>query len=195
MSQPASPPIRRRILRWIFRITKHLLALFGLAMLTYYGCFHLSQMKNRSMRPTLQWSRETDGDRVLTERLTYRVRSPRRWELITYRIDDGQTAVRRVVGLPGEFVQIRKGGQVVIDGRDVDQPPGLAAIQYMPVCNVHGDRKVECGDGYFVLGDAKMDVNDSRFEPPVLPDALVGRPWLIVTPWSRIRWIDHEESP
>jgi len=195
MSQPDSVPIRRRVARWFFRMARHLLALFGLATLTYYGCFDLSQMNSRGMRPVLHGARGKGGDRVLTERVTYRVRSPRRWELITFQSDDERKTVRRVVGLPGETVQILKGGRVIIDGRRVDQPAGLAAIEYLPVCNVSGGKKVKCGDGYFVMGDDRMDIFDSRFLPPVPPDGLIGRPWMIVSPRSRIGWIDHHHSP
>ncbi len=58
------------------------------------------------------------GDRVLVEKLVYRMRSPRRWELVAFRRGGpaGTLAVKRVVGLPGEQVEIR-GGDVYIDGR------------------------------------------------------------------------------
>jgi signal peptidase I len=195
MSDPIPKPRWRRVLWWLYRQAKHLLALFGLGVIVWYGFFDLSHMTTRGMRPLLHATREGDGDHVLTERLTYRLRSPRRWELITYRQDDGRAAVRRVVGLPGETVQMLRGGKVVIDGRNVEKPSGLASIKYLPACNVFEEKKVACGDGYFVLGDESMDIFDSRFELPVTRNALIGRPWLIVAPRSRIGLISHKRVP
>jgi len=58
-----------------------------------------------------------DGDRVLIDRTAFCVRSPRRWEIAAFADprDAAQTIVKRVVGLPGETVQIRH-GDVYIDG-------------------------------------------------------------------------------
>ena len=81
------------------------------------------------------------ADLVLTERVSYRLRRPRRWELIAYRRSDGQVIIRRAVGLPGEAVQLTDKGRVLIDGRPVDRPPRLDSIQYLPVCNVQSGKK------------------------------------------------------
>ena len=58
-----------------------------------------------------------DGDRVLIDKAVFRVRPPRRWEVVAFADprNAAQTAVKRVVGLPGETVQIRH-GDVYIDG-------------------------------------------------------------------------------
>jgi len=58
------------------------------------------------------------GDRLLVDKLTYSLRPPRRWELAAFRHphEPGRILVKRVVGLPGESVQVRD-GEVYIDGR------------------------------------------------------------------------------
>jgi signal peptidase I len=187
MSETTTRPIRNFILQWLLRPARHLLALFGLVTLVYFTCFDLSAVSYFSTRQSRKGTfGAADGDYLLTERITCWCRSPRRWEPITCRRDNGQVAVRRVVGLPGETIGIRKSGQPVVDGQPVDRPPELASLDYLPVCNVHQGKEVACGDGYFVLGDDSMDVQDSRFEPPVPADALVGRPWLLFHRNSRI---------
>ena len=45
-------------------------------------------------------------------------------------------------------------------------------------------KTVECGDGYFVLGDYSLDWDDSRFNGPVPPGDVIGRPWVILAPAS-----------
>ena len=57
------------------------------------------------------------GDRLLIDRTAYELRKPRRWEPVVFRSpDDGQLTVKRVVGLPGETIELRD-GDVWIDGR------------------------------------------------------------------------------
>lgn len=63
---------------------------------------------------------ELPGDRVLIDRATFQLRQPRRWEVVAFRTPgrERDVATKRVVGLPGESVQIRN-GDVVIDGERV----------------------------------------------------------------------------
>ena len=67
---------------------------------------------------------DCEGDRVLVDRATLLLRAPRRWETVVFRDPRQATAwcVKRVVGLPGEAVEIR-GGEVVIDGRVAAKSP------------------------------------------------------------------------
>ena len=62
--------------------------------------------------------RTLSGDRVLIDRSAFQFRSPRRWEVVAFdRIEQGEgMAVKRVVGLPGEKVQVVD-GRIVIDGK------------------------------------------------------------------------------
>jgi signal peptidase I len=75
------------------------------------------------------------GDRVLLDRLAYRWRLPRRWDLVAFRAADADDyfEVKRVVGLPGETVSIRY-GDIYIDGRiqrkTLDQLRAMAILVY-----------------------------------------------------------------
>jgi signal peptidase I len=76
---------------------------------------------------------DASGDRVLIDRSAYLFRSPRRWEVIAFRPPNGETlAVKRVVGLPGETVEIRR-GDVYIDGRIARKPLALQRAMAIPV--------------------------------------------------------------
>jgi signal peptidase I len=175
----------RRWLRWTLRQLEHCLALIGLGTLVYCACFDASRVTSGSMKPTLRGENWATGDRVLTERVSYWFRSPRRWEVVTFRKDDGVEVMKRVIGLPGEQVQILRGGQVLVNGQPVERPAALDIPKYLPVSKVHNGKKVQCGKGYFVLGDDTFDSDDSRFNDPVPPDDLVGRAWLIFGPSGR----------
>jgi signal peptidase I len=173
---------RRRAIRWLLRQAERVLALIGLGTIIYFTCFNLSRVTSGSMAPTLRGNDRHTGDLVLTERISLRFRQPRRWEVIAFRRDDGLQVMKRVVGLPGERVQIRRGGHVVIDGEEVTPPPSLAFLRYIPYVLVIQDKSVDCGDGYFVLGDDSRDSDDSRYNGPVPPADVIGRAWLILAP-------------
>ncbi len=70
---------------------------------------------------------ESSGDRLLVQKYLYDLRSPRRWETAVFQnpADPRQAYVKRVVGLPGETVEIRD-GDVYIDGQ-IAQDAGAAA--------------------------------------------------------------------
>ncbi|MEQ8667797.1 MAG: signal peptidase I [Pirellulales bacterium] len=175
-----------RWFRWSIRHVERCFALIGVMCVVYMAGFHYSCVVSSSMRPTLQGSNASDGDRVITEKFSYYFREPRRWEVLTIRREsDGLEVMKRVVGLPGEELQILLDGQLVINGREVDPPKALGFLKYLPVANVHGDKVFNCEDGYYVLGDEAMDSDDSRFNGTVSRDEIIGRSWLIIGPPNR----------
>jgi signal peptidase I len=179
---------RRRIARRLVRWTEHLLAVFGLFFIVYHVCFDLSVMTSGSMSPTIRGTSEADGDWVLTEKVSYRLRRPRRWEIVTFRSKDQLQVMKRVAGVPGETVAIHDKA-VRVDGGAVERPGALAALSYFAYGCLKGGRTAACGDGYFVLGDHSVDSFDSRFEGPVKDKQIIGRAWLVVWPPSRIRFL------
>jgi len=191
MNEPASKPgLGWRLLRWLLRQCENCLALIGLLTLIYLLCFDLSVMTSPSMAPTRQGTSWRDGDHVLTEKVSYRLRRPARWEVIRIHREDGVKVMKRVVGLPGETVQIREDGRIVIDGSLIDPPDGFDCPQYKPQCKLMDGAAVDCGRGYFVLGDDTIDSDDSRYTGPVPPEEIMGRAWLIVAPWPRVGFIN-----
>jgi signal peptidase I len=109
-----------------------------------------------------------NGDRILTCKLI----TPRRWDLMVFRYpeDPSVNYVMRLVGLPGEKLEIRDGA-IWINGEKLVPPGKLARIRYSPTIEwqgmVHsgpGSEPVELGDDeYFVLGDFVEQSSDSRF--------------------------------
>ncbi len=83
-------------------------------------------------------TRLVPGQRVLIDRLAYVGRSPRRWDLVAFPDPPTPTrkAVKRVVGLPGETIEIRR-GDLFVDGRILRKP--LPVQQQLSVL-VHDDR-------------------------------------------------------
>lgn len=190
--QKASKPARFRcIVRWLRRFVWNCLAVTGLVLIIYYAVFDLSMMASGSMAPTLKGEGQPGSDWLLGEKISFRFRDPRRWELIRFITDDQQIAAKRVIGLPGESVSVRGRDRVVhINGVATSRPSGAPDIKYLPYGNLFGGKEASCGKGYYVLGDDTRDSFDSRFEGPVPRERIVSRPWLIVWPLSRIGFVN-----
>ena len=168
-----------------------MLAIIGAVCILFHATLISSTIVSPSMSPTLQGQSWSDGDRVLTEVVSYWFRRPRRWEVVTFRRADGMLVMKRVVGLPGETVQLHKNGELFINDQAVPQPAMLSHLRYIPIGMISEDRAVNCMAGYFVLGDDSKDSDDSRYEGPITATSIVGRAWLIVGPWSRVGWVNR----
>ncbi len=98
--------------------------------------------------------------------------------------------IKRIIGLPGETVQIDEEGNIIIDGEVLDEGYGKEVIQspgraYEEI--VLGD------DEYFVMGDNRNNSTDSR-DPSVgniTRDEIVGRAWLRIWPFNKFGFIKH----
>jgi signal peptidase I len=178
--------LRLRTFRWLERA----LAIFGALTLLYLLLFDVSVMVSGSMSPALRGTNADDGDHIVTEKFTKWFRSPRRWEVIAFRNSEGSQVMKRVVGLPGETVQLEKnGGPLLINGQPIEMPAWLG-IHYLGYGNLCSDcQAVQCGTGYYVLGDDTKDSDDSRYNGPVQPKRIIGRAWLIMWPLSRFGFV------
>jgi signal peptidase I len=171
----------RRALRW----TEHVLAMVGVCFIISRLCFEFVVMTSGSMSPTLQGTCYANGDRLLVEKVSGWFRSPRRWQVHFFYNEDGVAVAKRIIGLPGERVALRK-NRIYINGTEIERPSWLQSRKYLDAGNLSGGREVECGTGYYVLGDDSHDSYDSRFTGPVAPSELRGRAAFVVWPLSRV---------
>jgi len=187
---PAAP--RESRLRRVLRPIERALALVGLVGLIYHGAFHLSVIASGSMSPTLRGESVLNGDIVLSERISYHLRNPRRWEVLLYREEEQQMQVmKRVIGLPGETIAFDQPTQeFIVNGARASRPASLQGIKYLAYGNLANGKQVSCAEGYFVLGDFSMDSQDSRWLGPVNTSQIRARPWLVVWPLSHLRFVN-----
>ena len=136
-----------------------------------------------SMRPTL-----IEGDRILVNKFLYRVRPPRRGDIIVFRYPDDlkRPFIKRLAAFGGERVEIRD-GRLVVDGQPVEEG-ALAAIRYanQGVYGAAGDAVTVPEDSFFVLGDNSGSSHDSRFWGFVPKRLLIGRALCVF--WPVPRW-------
>ncbi len=114
-----------------------------------------SVVPSGSMIPTIN-----EGDRMIGNRLAYAFgNEPERGDIIIFRFPDdtSQIYVKRVIGIPGDVVEI-KGGVTYVNGEVIDEP----YLNETPDDNDFGPYTVP-EDSYFVMGDNRNNSYDSRY--------------------------------
>lgn len=150
-----------------------------------------------AMQPTLQGASTGVPDQVFVDRISYRFSEPRRGDLVVFRtagidgIDAGAFFVKRLVGLPGERIEIGD-GRVLANGRALSERDGIPALNYtaprgLPKLNLDDSYSYAvASDGYFVLGDNSAHSYDSRYWGSVPRENIDGRVARIYYPFSRL---------
>jgi signal peptidase I len=133
-----------------------------------------------SMVPTI----EPGTDRVLANKFIYRFEEPERGDVVV--LDDpdggGKPLLKRVVGLPGDRIQVQD-GLLFVNGERIDEP--YLNVDEVPDASVFGPVTVPKGD-VFVMGDNRGRSKDSRFFGPVPIDSLEGEAFLRFWPLDRL---------
>lgn len=117
---------------------------------------------------------------LLIDKLKYRFGSPGRGDVVVFRNPQyaGELYIKRVVGLPGEKVEIKK-GNLYINGIELNEDPDFASIPNLDDYSV-----TVPADQYFVLGDNRGNSSGSHIFGPVPEENIVGRVWLCYWPPS-----------
>jgi signal peptidase I len=142
-----------------------------------------TQVLGQSMEPNLHTQQ-----RVLVEKVSYRfLHAPQRGDIVVIDLDKENKSddmlIKRVIGLPGDTIEIRS-GEVIIDGGRLEESwtTNLGGSNYGPttIPPLH----------VFVMGDNRGASNDSRSFGPVHVDNLVGRAWFSYWPLENVGFIE-----
>jgi signal peptidase I len=155
--------LRNEIRVW----TRDLLIAIGLALVIIVFLYQPVKVEGTSMAPLL-----SDQERIFINKFVYRFEPIQRGDVVVfwYPLDHSKSFIKRVVGLPGETVQIRQGA-VYVDGNMVPEP--YVPRQYEDVSDF-GPVRVEM-EHYFVMGDHRISSNDSRVFGSVASRFIYGR--------------------
>ena len=145
------PGIIREILGWIFYIIVILVLTY--VIITYVG--QRTSVSGSSMETTL-----SDGDQLLVDKLSYRFQDPKRFDIIVfpYQYEENTYYIKRIIGLPGETVQVVD-GYVYINGSRLESDIYGNELMDDPMA---ASQPITLGeDEYFVLGDNRNHSQDS----------------------------------
>ena len=136
------------------------------------------------MEPALK-----DGDILLVDKVSYRWKKPERYDVIvfSYHYQKGRYYTKRIIGLPGETVQIQDGA-VWINGKQLTDDISAEPIQKAG----RAEAAITLGeDEYFVLGDNRNNSEDSRYADigNVKKRSIQGKVWFSVAPWNKFGFV------
>ena len=115
---------------------------------------------------------------------------PERGDIVVFHLPDRQGAdlVKRVVGLPGETVEMRD-GRVYVDGVLLEEP-------YLTGYDDSNEPPVAVPAGrYYVLGDNRAVSYDSRSMGPIDQAQIIGKAWVSYWPLDRLNVLDSDAPP
>src|SRR5262250_2061922 len=165
---PLITPASHQLLRSEIRVwTRDLLIAIGLALVIIVFLYQPVKVEGTSMAPLL-----SDQERIFINKFVYRFEPIERGDVVVfwYPLDRSKSFIKRVIGLPGEVVEIRQ-GIVYVDGQEIREP--YVPPQYEDLSD-YGPVRVP-PSMYFVMGDHRISSNDSRVFGPVPSRFIYGR--------------------
>jgi signal peptidase I len=168
-------------------------AIVALAILLFLGLRFTIQdfaVDGQSMENTFQ-----NGERVLVDKLAYKFSTPQRGDVIIFHppIPSASPFIKRVIGLPGERVEIENCTVTVV------KPDGSMIILDEPYIrespNYDYTSAIIPPNEYFVMGDNRNDSEDSHYGWFVSRDEIIGTAWLCIWPLHKWGWADNYRQP
>ena len=176
------------IIRELFGWIVYIIIIIALTYLivTYIG--QRTSVQGSSMETTL-----SDGDNLIVDKISYRFRDPSRYDIIVcpYQYEENTYYIKRIIGLPGETVQIDEDGNIYINGELLEENYGKETIQNPG----RAAQPITLGDDeYFVMGDNRNNSKDSRSEEVgnVKRSQIIGRAWLRIWPLNQFGLLKHQ---
>lgn len=176
------------MLRTILGYILYILVIIGLTWMIVTFVGQRTRVSGQSMETTLQ-----DRDNLIVDKISYRFHDPSRYDIIVfpYKYEENTFYIKRIIGLPGETVQVKDGYTYIngkkltsdIYGREVMDEPGIA------------EEPIKLGsDEYFVLGDNRNHSQDSRdpYVGVLKRSDLMGRAFVRIYPLNKFGVIKHE---
>ena len=170
-----------------------LLYLLVIVLLTWVIVTFVGQrtkVDGHSMEPTL-----SDGDNLIVDKLSYRFHDPERFDIIVFpfQYQANTYYIKRIIGLPGETVQIMEDGSIYINGEKLEESYGREVIQ--PETIGRAAEPIVLGeDEYFVMGDNRNNSSDSRTDivGNIKREDIIGKAWLRIWPLSDFGVLKHQ---
>jgi signal peptidase I len=178
----------KKVLREILNTSLYLLGVLCLVYLVIHFVGQRTQVQGSSMEPTL-----STEDNLIVDKLSYRFHDPERYDIIVFPFlrQEETFYIKRIIGLPGETVQIDEEGNIYVDGKVLEESYGKEVI----VNPGRAYEPITLGkDEYFVLGDNRNNSTDGR-DPSVgniKRENIIGRAWLRIWPLDKFGFVKHQ---
>lgn len=182
--------LKRKILREILIWGIQIAAVIFLAYFIVFYALEKTSMVGVSMETTLK-----DGDEIIINKISYRITDPKRFDVIVFKESGKEHSyydIKRIIGLPGEKLQI-KNGSIYINDKVIED------IVNTDVMNNYGlaDEVITLEENeYFVLGDNRNNSEDSRFASvgTIRREEIVGKAFISLKPFNFINKLNLKKE-
>jgi signal peptidase I len=169
---------------FILEFVQSIVLALSVFVLLYLFVVQPNQVSGSSMVPNF-----TDGEYLLTDKLTYQFSSPQRGQVIVFKAPPSEPCsadeceyIKRIIGLPGDKVKV-EGEKVYLNGQLLDQSwiPADFVTDSGSYCQEGVEVTVPAGN-YLVFGDNRSHSRDGREFGPIRRDSIVGRAFFVYWP-------------
>ena len=177
-------------MRELLNTAIYLLCVLGAVWLVITFVGQRTEVEGASMENTLH-----NGDNLIVDKLSYRFHDPERFDIIVFpfQFQENTYYIKRIIGLPGETVQIMDDGSIYINGEKLEENYGMEVIK--PETIGRAAEPIELGDDeYFVMGDNRNNSSDSRTDMVgnIKRENIIGKAWLRIWPVSDFGVLQHQ---
>lgn len=140
------------------------------------------RIEGASMEPNFH-----DGEYLIVNKLAYRLGEYERGDVIVFKYpnDPSKDYIKRVIGLPGDTVEIR-GGQLYVNNVEIEEP-------YLHMPNTRDESPTVVDTGYlYVMGDNRPASSDTRSWGQLGQDFVIGQAWLAIWPFDTAGLVEHQ---
>jgi signal peptidase I len=193
MQEEKEPKRVKKYILFVWEIVKIAIIAFVIVAPIRYFLFQPFIVSGESMHPSFE-----SGDYLIVDEISYRLSDPQRGDVVVFNAGfipgyAGQRFIKRVIGLPGETVNITNGQvEVIKDGRTaVLDEKYLSRPEGYPL-KTYGDKNITLNsDEYFVLGDNRPYSYDSRMWGVVQRKDIIGKAFLRILPITNLSEISR----
>ena len=177
----------KSVIKEILSTAFYLIIVLGASYFIIHYIGQRTEVVGASMEATL-----FNADNLIVDKISYRFKDPDRFDIIVFPYQyTGDKYIKRIIGMPGETVQIDEDGTIYIDGEVLDESYGKEVIYNSGVAK---EEILLEEDEYFVLGDNRNNSSDSR-EPSVgniQKDTIIGKAFIRIWPFSEFGILSHQ---
>lgn len=173
--------IVKKITSFVMDFLETIVVALSIFVVVYLFIVQPHQVKGSSMEPNFH-----DNEYILTDKLSYRLREPKRGEVIIFKAPKNPDVdyIKRVIGLPGDTVKV-EGGYVYVNDKKLDEPYLQDKSNLFPGSFITEGVDITISDGnLFVMGDNRPHSSDSREFGPIPKNSIIGRAFLRYWPPS-----------